>query len=504
MRPLITPEEMRRADTATIRAGTPAEVLMERAGDAVARAVVGLSGGRYGCRVAVICGKGNNGGDGFAAARRLAREGLGVVCAVVGDPERIAGPAARHLERLARESGIVPRRFSPADLEGAHVVVDAILGTGSRGAPRGPVAKAIGAINDRPAPVVAVDIPSGVDGATGAVPGPAIRAAITVALGAEKIGTAVGRGGAHAGEVVVDDIGIAVPETAAAFAEPVDAAPHLIPRPIDAHKRSVGTVVLLAGSDDFPGAAVLAASGAARMGAGYVTLATTDVAARVVQTSLPEVVCVVASDGRVLGPDARARSDAALARAGAVAIGPGIGADAPQRALVEEILTTTAGPVVVDADALNALATGAGSLARRDQPTVITPHPGELARLLEVEKTAIQEDRAASARRAARLFGCVVVLKGWRTIVAEPRGRMIVVGAGGPELATAGTGDVLTGATAALLAAGVAPFEAAWSAALVHGAAGAAAVRARRGGVVAGDVAEALGVTVAMISGVAS
>ncbi|HYP22825.1 MAG TPA: NAD(P)H-hydrate epimerase, partial [Actinomycetota bacterium] len=232
MRPLLTPEEMRRADEAAISSGVAASVLMERAGRALARSAIELAGGRYGKRVLVLCGKGNNGGDGLVAARVLRGEGLGVTCVRLFEGEEPPSP----------------ERFD--------VVVDAIFGTGFRGAPEGPVAKVIETIADHPR-VVSADIPSGVDGATGAVAGAAVRAAVTVAMAAEKLGTALSPGAAHAGRVVVADIGIPIPPVSTHLAEEADVARVLPSRPPGSHKKSGGSVAVLAGSEAIRGAPLL-------------------------------------------------------------------------------------------------------------------------------------------------------------------------------------------------------------------------------------------------------
>lgn len=493
MRPLLTPAEMAGADQATIDSGTPAELLMDRAGRALARAAIRQAGGRYGKKVVVVCGKGNNGGDGLVAARVLHREGVGVKCFAIDSMDDADGAVAHHLALLRRE-GISVEPFSRESLAGADVVIDAIFGTGFRGRAEGLAGDAIESINERAVSVVAADIPSGVNGETGKTDGPAVRAAVTVAMGAEKIGTAVGDGAAHAGRVEVADIGIEIPPVTAHIVEEDDVRNVLPRRSQDAHKRSGGSVALLVGSQGMTGAAVLSAQGAARMGAGYVTVGGTQAVDDAIATALPEVLSKVVTESPALGADSLKSFESVMERADALGVGPGLGTGEGQLALVESTLAEVDLPLVLDADALNVLAKRTESLVRRQDPTVITPHPGELARLMEVTTSDIQSDRLEGARTAAGRFGCVVLLKGHRTIVAEPNGAAVVVPTGGPELATAGTGDVLTGAVVALLAAGLEPFEAAWAADYVHGCAGELAA-SKRGttGVAAGDVADALG-----------
>ena len=483
---------MAAADEATIKAGTAASTLMDRAGRAVARAVLRALGGRYGRRVAVVCGKGNNGGDGFVVARVLQREGVAVVCLGVADALSAKGAAREHLD-LMLATGLPLRPFSKRALVGADVVVDAVFGTGFTGRAEGEAAEAIVAINDAAAAVVAVDIPSGVVGATGAVDGPAVRADLTVALAAEKIGTSVGAGGAHAGEVTVVDIGIAVRDADALIPAPDDVASVLPRRAPDAHKRSGGAVALLAGSEGMTGAAVLAARGALRSGAGYATAGGTRSTVAALGDAAPEALTRIVTEEDSLGPESLAEFGPVLKDAGALGIGPGLRNTERQRDLVRHVLEEVDVPVVLDADALNVLVEDPAPLVRRSAPTVITPHPGEMARLIGSDVERVQSDRLDTAKRAAERFGCAVLLKGRGTIVARPDGRAVVNPTGGPALATAGTGDVLTGAVAALLAGGLDPFEAAWAAAYLHGLAGdLAANDVGAAGVLASDVAERL------------
>ena len=491
VRPLVSPHAMARADAAAIDAGTPAEVLMERAGRAVARAVVAVAAGRYGRRVMLVCGRGNNGGDGFAAARFLAREGVRATCLFVADATEARGAARFHLENLLDEGGRV-EPFSAARLRGADVIVDALFGTGFRGEAAGASAGAIEAINRASAPVVSVDIPSGVDGFTGLVTGPAVRADTTVVMAAEKYGTALGPGSLLAGRVQVVDIGIEVGSSVVTMTEARDIARVLPRRAPDSHKRSAGSVAVLAGSAGMSGAALLTCRGAVRMGAGYATLGTTAAVEAAKAVALPEVLSEVVSDTSVLGPDALGRFRSVLRRADALALGPGLGRGFDQRNLVSHALDRVEVPVVLDADGLNALEKHTKPLERRSGPTVITPHPAELARLLDATTEDILASRLGAAQRTAERFRTVVLLKGWRTVIAAPDGRAVVNPTGGPALATAGTGDVLTGAVAALLAAGADPFEAAWAAAYVHGEAGDLAAAGTSSGVLAWDVAEAL------------
>nr|MBA3431376.1 NAD(P)H-hydrate epimerase [Actinomycetota bacterium] len=324
MRPLLTSEEMRRADEAVMASGVPAEMLMERAGRAVARATVALAGRRYGVRAAVVCGKGNNGGDGFVAARLLADDGVSTRCLTVGDARSARGAAAHHRD-LLRTVPVTVEPFSPTALTRSDVVVDALFGTGFEGAAEGEAATAIEAMNGAGAPVLAVDIPSGVIGATGAVHGPAVMAEVTVVMGAEKIGTAVGAGAMRAGRVEVVDIGIPVTGQGAGMVEVADVAAVLPRRTLDSHKRSSGAVALLGGSAGMAGAVALAARGAVRMGAGYTTFGASADVERSVAQSLPEVLSVVVTKGEALGPESLDAFSSVVENATSLAIGPGLG-----------------------------------------------------------------------------------------------------------------------------------------------------------------------------------
>ena len=493
MLPLPTPEQMAAADRAAIEGGTSAETLMDRAGKAVARAVLDVAGRRYGLRVGIVCGKGNNGGDGLVAARALRREGAAPRVMTVGDVDS-SGGAAAHFLRMWRAEGGNTEPFEVESLDDIDVAVDAVFGTGFRGRAEGEPAQALEALGRLDVPVVAVDIPSGVDGATGQCEGPCVDATITVAMGAQKIGTAVGDGASRSGMVIVADIGIPVDAAVAELVEGPDVAQALPPRPVESHKRTSGTVLVFAGSNEMPGAALLTARGALRAGSGYVNLATAENVRSAAAEAIPEVVTVVATDGDVLGAAALDAAGKPLAKADAIAVGPGIGTGSSQRALLERLLLEVDLPIVADADALNVISEDPEVLTGRRAALALTPHPAELARLLDVPVPDVQTQRLAAVTEAARRFGCVVLLKGHRSLIAAPDGRVVVNPTGGPELATAGTGDVLTGVCAAYLAAGLDPFSATWAGAYVHGAAGALAALGRgTSGVVAWDVAENLG-----------
>jgi ADP-dependent NAD(P)H-hydrate dehydratase / NAD(P)H-hydrate epimerase len=497
MKPVLTPQEAVELDRATQAGGVPAEALMERAGRAVARAAVDLTGGSYGRRAVVVCGKGNNGGDGFVAARHLARWGMAVTVVTVEDPDDLREPAAGNHRRLAETAARV-RPFAVAslgrELARADVAVDAIFGTGFRGVPEDEWGEAIEVLNASPAPVVAVDIPSGVNGTTGAVDGAAVWAALTVTFGAAKTGAMLLPGAERAGDVRVVDIGFpeALVPRARMLAEPADVVAAVPEREPDAHKKASGTLVVVAGSRGMTGAVRLIARAASRIGAGYVIVAVPRSVLATVQAGLTEAVFLPLDETQD-GTVAASARDAVLAAAGeadAVALGPGLTTHPETAAFVRGLVGDAPVPLVIDADGLNAFAGDAEALASRGDDAVLTPHLGELARL--VGPGAGADDRLGAAHGLATRARAVALVKGTRSVIADPDGRAAINPTGSSFLATAGTGDVLTGIIGGLLARGVEAFEAAWAGAYLHGVAGILAGRSLGDGAVAGDVAERL------------
>jgi NAD(P)H-hydrate epimerase len=408
------------------------ETLMELAGTAVGELVAD----RYPGRVAVVCGKGNNGGDGKVCARILKKRGR--------DVDVIEG-------------------FG--DLGEPDVIVDALLGIGLKEAPREDVARMIERINSSGKPVVAVDVPSGVNASTGEVPGAAVRAEVTVTFGAVKVGLAVAPGRFHAGSVYVASIGLppVEHEHSLVTASILDRIPR---KTSESSKYRAGSVLVVGGSPGMTGAPVLAALGAFRADAGYVTVAVPEGALAGVEAHLLEAVKRPLPDdgaGRLLPRSADAILELAD-RARAVVLGPGLGRSDGTRELVRALLKQLPVPVVLDADALWGL-----KPFSRSAPTVMTPHAGELARLLETDASEIEAYRLGSVRRAASHFGATVLLKGADTLIASPRQGVLVATYGAPVLATAGTGDVLAGVIGAFLAKGLEPAPAAAAGAVAHG-----------------------------------
>jgi NAD(P)H-hydrate epimerase len=422
---------------------------------------------------------------------------MAVDVVILADPATLREPAAAKLDELNRGgAGVMPAARLARSLSRADVAVDAIFGTGFRGEPEGDHLGAIEALNEAPSPIVSVDVPSGVEGDTGAVRGAAVSADVTVALGAPKVGDVLLPGGYHAGVLQVADIGFPVDLLRGdlSLVEGADVRGWLPARPRDAHKRSSGVVLVVAGSARMTGAPRLVAEGAFRMGAGLVTLAVPETILPQVQAASIETTFLglPASEEGTLAEEGWAVIAPELERFDAVAIGPGLSTDGGTAALARRIVIESAIPVVVDADALNAFAGRGPDLAGRSAPGVITPHAGEFARLFGMPSVEVLEDRVGFVRKAAGETDGVVLLKGPHTLVALAEGRVRVNPTGGPELATGGSGDVLTGAIAALLARGLEPADAAAAAAYVHGLAGEIAGRWTGEGTMASDIADAL------------
>ncbi|HSK49907.1 MAG TPA: NAD(P)H-hydrate dehydratase [Solirubrobacterales bacterium] len=492
LRPLYDAAGMRALDSWAIEErGIPALELMEAAGRAVAEAVAELTPGGP---VRIVCGKGNNGGDGLVAARLLAATGFEVEALLLWPPSALSGDAAVSLERCEAE------QVEPGDLDrrlaDSGAVVDAIFGTGFSGAPRDPAAAAIEAINRCGAPVVACDIASGVDAASGEVVGAAVEAALTVSFHAAKVGQRVAPGKWHCGELRVVPIGIpagAPGEPAAATIDPavLALAPRRGPR---STKFSSGQVTIAGGSRGLTGAVRLASLAAIRAGAGYATAAVPADLEQVFELAQPEVMSrgCPGGDG-CLAPASAREVLRAFEPAAAGVLGPGLGRDPGSIELAQEVVGAITAPLVIDADGLNAFAGQLSRIAAREAPTVLTPHAGELGRLLGRGSGEVAAHRLASAREATAVAGAVVVLKGDETIVCEGD-RVAVNAISSPALATAGTGDVLSGIIAALLARGLDPFAAACAAVVAHARAGREA--ARRVGaaesVIASDVIDSI------------
>jgi hydroxyethylthiazole kinase-like uncharacterized protein yjeF len=478
--------------------GVPSLELMERAGAGVTRAVERLAPDGP---VAVVCGKGNNGGDGLVVARLLREAARSVTVVCAAPPGDFAGDARVNLERLPGEVPLElteDRERSERTLAEATVIVDALLGTGFQGEPRGTIGEAIEAVNAARTPVVSVDVPSGVDASTGVASGAAVRAAATVSFHAGKPGLWIAPGKAHAGEVETIDIGIprgAPDATKIGLIEP-SVLDRLPCRGASSTKFISGHVLLAGGSRGLTGAPRMAAEAAMRAGAGYVTACVPASLQAILATAGPPELMTGGlpdEDGGLTADGVQDVLDASR-RGGALALGPGLGRSEGAVQFARELAHEARVALVLDADGLNAHAGRLGDLAARTAPTVLTPHAGELGRLLEVSSEEIERERLRHVRAAAEQAQAVVVLKGDDTLIADPSGRVAVSPGNAPALATAGTGDVLTGVIAALLAQGLDAFTAASAGVCLHAAAGREAARRQDGaeGVVASDVIAAL------------
>jgi len=473
VKPLFTAEEMREREASAERTGTSTRELMERAGRALTAAALHLAApeGRF----AVLCGPGNNGGDGLVAARHLAVAGRQVLVILVADPATLKGDPAANLEALRAMGGSASgmlEQFSPRP---GDVAVDALLGTGLNRPPEGALADAIHALwkwRALGARVLSADLPSGLASDTGVPFRPCVQADATVAFGALKVGEALEPGASLCGELSVVDIGLPVDRSSTGLIEEDDVRTSLPERRPDGHKGAYGHLLVVAGSRGRSGAAALAGLAALRSGVGLVTVATPENALSDVLGHAPELMGRGLDDEKPLGPlHLEALLEGAEGK-DALVIGPGIARGKKTYLLLADLLERYPGPVLLDADALNALEGHLDVLGAAQGPLVLTPHPGEMARLSGLSVAEIQGNRVEVARGFARAHRVVLVLKGARTVVALPDGRVGINPTGNPGMATGGSGDVLSGVCGALLAQGLAPADAATVGTFAHGLAG--------------------------------
>jgi hydroxyethylthiazole kinase-like uncharacterized protein yjeF len=496
MRDAYRVAEVRAAERALMEL-VPEGALMRRAAAGLASVCASLlarhPGRVYGSRVAILAGSGDNGGDALYAGALLARRGAAVT-AIAPGPKAHPGGAAE-----LRAAGGRMLAGDESQAGRADLIIDGLLGIGGRGGLREPfagLAREAEQARQRGATVVAVDLPSGIDADTGAVEGPAVRADVTVTFGTLKPGLLIDPGASHAGTVELIDIGLRLEDPPAASAPQRDDIIALLPRPgAESDKYRRGVLGLLAGSDRFTGAAVLATGGAVHGGAGMIRVVTAHAAAALVRQAWPETVLTVLP----AETDTTARSEekdllSSVGRVQAWVAGPGMGTGQDAGARLAAVLGTGL-PVLVDADGLTILSASSGLLPRA-APTLITPHAGELARLLGTDGASVEARRLEHARRAAEALGVTVLLKGSTTVVAAPGDQPVFVNpTGTPWLATAGSGDVLSGLAGALLAQGLAPAEAGLAGAYLHGLAARIAAQAPGGSAApigASDVVKAL------------
>lgn len=513
---IVSAAEMRALDQLTIEGGTPGHVLMERAGTGATKALLELFPymRRKGRRALICAGKGNNGGDGFVIARLLRNRGVQTDVVLFGRADEVKGDAARNL-RSYRRGRTAVREVTGADgldplvtcLQRADIVIDAIFGTGLSSEVRAPHAAAIELVNASGVPVFAVDIPSGLHADTGHPLGTSIQAEATATFGFAKVGQVLYPGASYCGDLIVVDIGISA---AAAAERPAvtwlldrDGAARLVPtRRPDAHKGDCGHLLVVAGSFGKTGAAQLVTRAALRAGAGLVTLVGPASLYSVYASGVLEAMTQTLPDrdGQIRF-DSHRLQDLVEGKS-AVVIGPGVGTHDGARQTVRWLLAKSNVPVVLDADALTCVAGKIESLSAARAPAILTPHPGEMARLLGADSSTVQADRVGVARRFAEEHRCVLVLKGARTVVAEPSSHAWVNPTGNPGMASGGMGDVLSGVIGGLLAQGLSPAEAARLGVYVHGAAAdRAALEGGENGLIASDVIAGLRSEVCTLQG---
>jgi hydroxyethylthiazole kinase-like uncharacterized protein yjeF len=502
---IVTAQQMKNIDRRAIKEfGIPGPVLMENAASALLAEMERFFDGLGGLRVGIICGKGNNGGDGLALARRLRIRGNAVRAALLAPFTALAGEAKLNLSILRKTDVEVMQNASAAKLADviswSDILVDALLGVGLSSPLNGAYSQAVDMINASGRPVVAVDIPTGIHADSGEVMGRAVRADLTVTMALLKRGLVLHPGAEYAGTVRVADIGIPpqIIEKEKIFLGLLDrsAAWGALPqRTADAHKGDFGHVMIVAGSPGKAGAAVMAAKSALRTGAGLVSVATPNGIVPIIQSQVFEAMCIPSAES-LEGTLGIAAEDELLKTAGrmtAVAVGPGLSTHFETAQVVRHLVQRITVPLVIDADGLNALAGYTDILTNAKAPIILTPHPGEMGRLLNISASEVQRDRIGIASRFATEHEVFIVLKGAGSVVAFPDGRAYVNSSGNPGMATGGTGDVLTGVISSLLAQGIPANQAACIGVYLHGRAGDLAAKEKgEAPLIAGDVIEKL------------
>ncbi|WP_366922922.1 NAD(P)H-hydrate dehydratase [Metallumcola ferriviriculae] len=504
---VVTSDEMQQLDQKAIKLGIPGVILMENAGFKVVESIQNYFGGQLADKqVTIVVGKGNNGGDGLVIARHLSNSKVKVKIFLTSDPTEYSGDAATNM-RIVEQMGIpVFRLEDENDLTRLNVtllytdmVVDAIFGTGFRGSPRGLTAQVMETVNESGVPVLAVDVPSGLDASSGKIKGVCVRADITVTFALPKLGLLVEPGVGAVGKLVVADISIpqSLLDSTGSRTEMVDldwCIQAIPPRESTGHKGTYGHVLVIGGSMGMSGAPILAAKAALKAGAGLVTLAVPRSIQQITAAQITEILtCGVAetASGTFAAAEAAAQLQPLISTATAVVIGPGMSQGDEVGVFLAALLPKIHKPLVIDADALNIIAGLEGMRFLRS--TVLTPHPGEMARLLGQSVGQVQSSRLEAVTEAVKKYGTTVLLKGARSLTATSEQFVYVNTTGNPGMATGGSGDVLAGIIGALLAQGLATEKAAAAGAYLHGLAGdeAASVQGQMG-LVAGDLPEML------------
>ena len=500
---IITAQQSKSIDKRAIKDfGIPGLVLMENAASAVMAEMEKFFDGLHGVRVGIVCGKGNNGGDGLALARRLRIRGVAVRVALLASFGALKGEAKINLAILRKMDVEILENTTVRSLADviswSDILVDAMLGIGLSSPLKGLYARAVDMINTAGRPVVAVDIPTGIDADTGAIMGAAVKADLTVTMVLLKRGLVLYPGAEYAGAVRIADIGIP-PEIIEKEPVSVSLLDHgavqgvMNDRTPDAHKGDFGHLMVVAGSPGKAGAAIMAAKGALRAGAGLVSVATPNNLVPIIQSGIPEAMCVSSAESieGTLGIGSEEELLKALDKMSACAIGPGLSTHYETVQAVRNLIQRIQVPVVIDADGLNAFVGFTDILRKAKVSLIVTPHPGEMARLLGISTAEVQKDRITIASSFAKKHNATVVLKGAATIVATPSGWVYVNTTGNPGMATGGTGDSLTGMIGSFLAQGYSASQAACLGVYVHGLAGDFAAKEKgETSMIAGDLIE--------------
>lgn len=518
-RRVVTSEQMRALDRrATEEFSIPSLLLMENAGRAVYEAGLAMLGDTQTneAHILIVCGQGNNGGDGFVAARHFHNSDARVTVAYFGDRAKARGDALTNIEiveRIAESSssglGVAPLSIVHNPDEGfwkqfwgggVDLVIDALLGTGAKGEVREPLTSVIDSITGF-GRVLSVDVPSGIDADTGQVLGRAVQADVTVTFDLPKIGLLTYPGASYVGDLVVAEIGIPIDalrknDCHVFLASPAIALTMVADRRPDSHKGTYGHVAIIAGSVGLTGATTLAAKGALRIGTGLVTVACPESLNDILEVKLTEAMTIPVPEGsgRAFGMASLRKVLEIIEKRDAVVLGPGFGRDDDTVSFTLELIPKLDKPTIIDADALYAISKDLSVIKKSEAPLVITPHPGEMATLLGTSTAEVQSNRLETAREFAKEHGVTVVLKGAGTVVAEPGGDAYINTTGTPGMATGGTGDVLSGMIGGLLAQGIEPVGAACAGVYLHGRAGEiAAENLGEAAMLASDLADCIG-----------
>ncbi len=509
---VISPEQMKKIDECTINEyGIPGILLMENAAAAVAAQASSMMGGCAGRRVTLVAGRGNNGGDAFAAARLLHSKGADVRVYLVGEKTGLSGDALFNMEILGRIGIMVTEitektemNYFLTDLYTSDLVIDGLFGTGLSGDITGIAAEVIGRINQFHGPVLSIDIPSGIDGRDGSIKGVCVKADATVTFGLPKLGLVLHPGCCYTGTLITADIGIPAcvigKQDIKTEIIDLDMVSAMMPRrKPDSNKGDYGRVLIITGSTGMTGSGCLASMAALRTGAGLVYTGVPKSLAQVYSAKLTEPIVIPLEDGGAgrLSASCIEHILGLMDKMDVVAIGPGLTAADDIRKIVGAVIENCEVPLVMDADALNAISAAPSMLKKLKTEAVLTPHPGEMARLMGTDTKQVQSDRIGTATGFAQKYGVTVVLKGSRTIVAYPDGWVHINTTGNAGMATAGTGDVLTGMIAGIAAQGVPAGDAAAAGVYLHGLAGDAAADLKgMYGMVAGDIVDILPVAI--------